>query len=157
MNVGPLERLGACCEAVERARAQKSPRAAWAKCRRADWMLWLATRVGVDRRLVVLAACDCAETAQPHWNEHTAAASGDAITTARAWARGDATIEEVRAAANAAAAAAAAAAAFAAANAAAAFAAANAAAAAAAAVADATRAAAAAYADAADADARGAA
>jgi len=60
-------------------------------------MLWLAIRAGVDRRLVVLAACGCAEPALVH-----VPAGEDrprlAVETARRWARGKATIEEVRSA-----------------------------------------------------------
>lgn len=65
---------------------------AWRECARGDWMLWLAARAGVDRRLVVEAACDCAETALVH-----VPAGEDrpraAIETARRWARGEATAE----------------------------------------------------------------
>jgi hypothetical protein len=93
-------------------------------------MLWLAVKAGVDRRLVVEAACRCAETTLgfiPEGEERPI----NAIATARRWIVGEATLGEVRAAAYAAAAyAAAAAAAYAAdATAAAAYAAAAAAAA----------------------------
>lgn len=76
---------------------------AWESCPRGDWTLWLAARVGVDRRLVVLAACDCARTALRH-----VPAGEDrprlAIEAAEAWAAEP--TEEKRAAAAAAAAAA---------------------------------------------------
>jgi hypothetical protein len=71
----------------------------WEACDRGDWLLWFASRVGVDRRLVVEAACDCAETALayvPPSEERPARA----IAVARAWARGEATADEVRAAAD---------------------------------------------------------
>ena len=62
-----LNDLGACADAVEWAATTKgTPAQLWARCRRADWMLWIAARASVDRRLVVLAACDCARTALPH-------------------------------------------------------------------------------------------
>lgn len=67
----------------------------WRRCDRGDWLLWLAARAGVDRRLVVLAACDCAETALvrvPAGEERPRIA----IETARLWARGGATIAEAR-------------------------------------------------------------
>lgn len=75
--------------------------AMWRRCDRGDWILCLAARAGVDRRLVVLAACDCAETALVH------VPVGEdrprlAIETARRWTTGEATIAEVRAAARAA-------------------------------------------------------
>ena len=70
---------------------------AWTECPRGDWLLWLAERVGVDRRTLVLAACDCARTVL-----HLVRADEDrprlAIETAERWARGEATLEEVRAA-----------------------------------------------------------
>jgi leucyl aminopeptidase (aminopeptidase T) len=137
---------------------------ALAKCPSRQWLTWLASalmrRGHLDRRVIVLCACASARTALKY------VPTGElrplrAIETAEAWCRGEATIDDVRAARNAADAAYAAAnAAYAAANAAyAAAAAADAYAAAAAADADAAAAAAAAdaayadaYADAADAD-----
>lgn len=92
---------GACREAVEWCQTQPDLATAWRVCKRGDWMLWLAGRRQVDRRTLVLAACDCAELALIH-----VLAGEDrpriAIETARAWARGEATIEQVRAAAYAA-------------------------------------------------------
>jgi hypothetical protein len=96
-----LEGLGACPEAIEWA-GDRTPEQAWRECPRGDWLLWAAERVGVDRRLLVLAACDCAETALVHVPDGEERPRM-AIETARAWARGEATIEEVRAAAGAAA------------------------------------------------------
>ncbi|KKK78850.1 hypothetical protein LCGC14_2839430, partial [marine sediment metagenome] len=63
--------------------------------------LWAAEKVSVDRKLLVAAACDCAELAFPY------VPSGEdrpriAIETARKWIRGEATLKEVRAAAYAA-------------------------------------------------------
>ena len=96
-----LKRLSACREATEWYNGRDS-KAAWAECERGDWMLWIAVRLGVDRKLIVLATCDCAETALKHipsGEERTRIA----LETARAWTRGEATIEQVRAAADAAA------------------------------------------------------
>jgi len=43
---------------------QRSAEQAWQDCDRADRMLWIYTRwPGMDRRTVVSASCDCAETA----------------------------------------------------------------------------------------------
>jgi hypothetical protein len=65
----------------------------WAECRRPDWLLWWAGQV-VPRQELVLAACDCAETAL-----RFVPANEDrprlAIETARRWATGEATVEEV--------------------------------------------------------------
>ena len=69
-----LVRLNACPEAVEWARGYRSLAAAWAACERGDWMLWLAARLSgrpgsKSRRLVVLAAADCAATALQYVRE----------------------------------------------------------------------------------------
>ena len=83
-----MTRLDACSEAVEWVTATKgTPAALWAACPRGDWMMWLAGRVAIDRRPLVLAACDCARTALVH------VPSGEmrplrAIETAEAWCRG---------------------------------------------------------------------
>ena len=66
-----LRALGACDEAVEWASTQPDAETAWAQCRRADWMLWIAGRVAgpqtpEGRGQLVLAACACARTALRH-------------------------------------------------------------------------------------------
>jgi hypothetical protein len=85
--------LGACSEAVKWA-GRKTPKRAWETCKRGDWLLWFAAKVGVDRKLVVLAACGCARTALnrvPKGEERPRIA----IETAEAWTRGEATLEQV--------------------------------------------------------------
>ena len=62
MKTIKLERLNACCDAIEWARKQKSSIEAWNNCPRGDWMLWIASKVGVDKRLLTLAKGKCAET-----------------------------------------------------------------------------------------------
>jgi hypothetical protein len=68
----------------------------WADCERPDWLLWWAAHA-VPRQELVLAACDCAELALRFVpaNEHRPRL---AIETARRWATGEATVEEVDAA-----------------------------------------------------------
>jgi hypothetical protein len=118
----------------------KSFHVVWTTWKRGDWLLWLCGKMAdkkgwPTRKQLILAACSCAETALkfvPEGEERPRIA----IETARKWALGKATIEQVReAAGNAADAADAAYAAYAAAYAAAAYAAAADAAAAAAAAA----------------------
>ena len=95
-----LIKMGACEDAVAWV-GDRDITAAWAECQRADWMLWLAGRV-VARPLVVLAACACARTVLryvPDGEDRPRVA----IETAERWARGEATIAEVRSAAAAAA------------------------------------------------------
>ena len=73
-----------------------SDQAAWDACERADWMLWLAARCDIDRRVLVRAACACARTALAYVTK------GEdrpriAIETAERWCDGRATIDDVRA------------------------------------------------------------
>jgi hypothetical protein len=96
-----LQDMDACDPALEWVadRPDLAPDALWRECSRGDWLLWLAARVGIDRRLIVGAACDCAEPALKHVPD------GEdrprlAIETARAWCRGEAGLEEVRVAAD---------------------------------------------------------
>jgi hypothetical protein len=74
----------------------------WRSCERGDWLLWLAAKIGVNRKLVVLTLCDCAETALQLVSE-SEDRPRKAIETTRAWCYGEATIEDVRTAAYAAA------------------------------------------------------
>ncbi len=74
---------------------------AWETCEDARWMLHAAVTVGVDRRLVVRAACACARTVLdrvPAGEERPRRA----IETAEAWTRGKATVDQVQQAAYAA-------------------------------------------------------
>jgi hypothetical protein len=95
-----IRNLRPCPDAVEWL-SERDLVSAWVECPQGDWMLWLAARAGVDRRAVVQAACDCAEPAMRHLpaGEQRPA---EAIRLARAWARGQATLAEVRRAADAA-------------------------------------------------------
>ena len=99
---------GACHEAVEWARTQKSATAAWNNCERGDHMLWIAGKLSGDpdsasRKLVVLAACACARLSLGFVLPGEARPL-KAIETAEAWARGRAgvTLDDVRRAAYAA-------------------------------------------------------
>ncbi len=131
--VNQLIGLGACHEAIEWARGYDTPGAAWAACERGDWMLWLYGRLAGppwsdSRKPLVLACCECARLSLKY-----VPAGEDrprvCIETVERWTRGDATREDVCAAAAYASAAAAAAYAAAYASAAAAYASAAAAAA----------------------------
>jgi len=112
-----LTELGACPGAVKWA-GRKTHKRAWETCKQGDWLLWIAGSLDIDRKLLVLAACACVRRALKY-----IPAGEDrpriAIETAEAWTRGEATIEQVRTAADAAAHAAADAAAYAATDAAA--------------------------------------
>ncbi len=96
-----LRELGACASAVDWV-GDRDPATAWAECPRGDWLLWVAGRLGADRRTLVLAACACARDALrfvPSGETRPLAA----IETAERWVRGEASIRDVRAAAAAAA------------------------------------------------------
>jgi hypothetical protein len=93
-----LRRLNACIEAIRWAESQPDAETAWRRCPRGDWLLWVAARLDIDRKLLVRAACACARTALSH------VPAGEerpriAIETAEAWARGEATLDDVRRAA----------------------------------------------------------
>lgn len=96
-----LDAAGACGEALEwvRARPTLTAQELWDNCPRGDWLLWWASRAGVPRPTLVLAACACARTVLPY------VPPGEdrplrAIATAEAWARGEGTTKaEVLAAA----------------------------------------------------------
>jgi hypothetical protein len=94
-----LAKLGACPEARHAADG-KSLAEVWKTCERGDWMLWLAARVPVSRQLLVLAACDCVE---PSLQYTTDPRPAECIAVARRWALGEATNDELQAAARAAA------------------------------------------------------
>jgi hypothetical protein len=63
-------------------------------------MLWLAARAGVDRKVIVLIACECARLALPHLKAGEDRPRA-AIETAERWARGEVgvTLDDVRKAA----------------------------------------------------------
>lgn len=97
MIANTLRALDACPEAIQWSKKRRDPRRAWNACERGDWLLWIAARLGVDRTLVVLAACDCARTALryvPAGEDNPSIA----IETTEKWCREAATLEEVRSA-----------------------------------------------------------
>lgn len=92
-----------CIEGVEWLDSLEcTPKQAWLGCNRGDWMLWLCARIGVDRSLMTLAACSCAEQALKHVEPDLLLACVWAIDAARRWSRGDADLVEVAAAKSAA-------------------------------------------------------
>ena len=103
-----LVKLGACNEAIAFANGKELAEA-WATCERPDWMMWLCVKMMRKRgwpthQQVVLCACDCAETVLPIFEGKYPKDSRPrtAIETARKWVNGEASLEEVRDAANAA-------------------------------------------------------
>ena len=103
-----LKKINACEDAVKWVDG-RSMRRAYRECKRADWLLWyFAKQIGQPgwpaRQEIVLAACDCAELTLPRLEKTYPKDKRPrvAIETARKWAAGKATLEEVRAAADAA-------------------------------------------------------
>ena len=88
--------MNACTEAVEWC-GSRGLVEAWRECPRGDWMLWLAGRIDIDRKLLVLAACDCAETALQYVPEGEDRPA-KCIQVARNWCEGTASMDDVKAA-----------------------------------------------------------
>ncbi len=83
------DHLDACADAQEWAEDHDGTVSeAYDQCPRGDWLLWLAVRLSVDRRLVVKAACDCASLALHHVHEDEER-PGLALDLAERWANGD--------------------------------------------------------------------
>jgi len=99
-HIEELEKVGACGSAIRWASEMKNGQSAWDNCERGDWMLWLAGKMSgkpesAKRKRLVLCACECARLALVHVSKGELRPL-KAIETAEAWARGKATIEEVR-------------------------------------------------------------
>ena len=90
-----LDSMNACSEAVKWV-GKRGIKTAWRDCPRGGWMLWLAGKLDIDRKLLVLAACDCAETALKYVPEGEDRPA-KAIQTSRNWCNGTATTQECRA------------------------------------------------------------
>lgn len=69
----------------------------WSDCERRNWLFWLLQRINVDRKTLVLIACECARLALPCVKEGELRPV-QAIEMAERWARNDpnVTIEMVR-------------------------------------------------------------
>ena len=103
MNAKEVEKLliskGACSEARKWAKG-KTLAEIWDQCERVDWICWLLGRMEgkegwPDRKAIALAACSFAELALPFIRVGEDRPR-QAIDTARALLRGDATIQEVK-------------------------------------------------------------
>ena len=98
-----LQNKNACRPAMEWLMDRDLPRM-WEECERGDWLLWFAAKVGIDRKVIVRAACACAREALRFVPDGEIRPK-TAIETAERWCNGEATIEQVRNASSAAAAA----------------------------------------------------
>ena len=97
-----LRAMGACREAVEWSKG-KTFSEAWQQCERPDWMVWLCGRMcgaagWATRQQIVLLVCEFAESSLSIFEKRypNDQRPRKAIEAARAWANGDATVEQVR-------------------------------------------------------------
>ena len=92
-----LTKLKACKPALDWV-GDKTIEQAWNECQRGDWLLWLAAKLDIDRKILVYAASQCARTSLQYVpiDEKRPLI---AIETAERWTRGEATLEEVKIAA----------------------------------------------------------
>ena len=106
-NAAYLESIeGACPEGIAWVKKQKikSDSQAWRELHRSDWMIWLAEKRGIWNKLdptkLRLFACDCAEQALPIYEKDYPddKRPRKAVETARLFAEGKATQEELAAA-----------------------------------------------------------
>jgi hypothetical protein len=91
-------RLSCQQSALKWAQTQDNPNDAWTTCPRGDWLLYLAVRLGVEHRAVVLAAWTCARLGLPYTRDERPL---QAILMTEAWVLGDKTVtaQDVRGAA----------------------------------------------------------
>ena len=90
-----LIKLRACQEATEWA-GDKTIEEVVAECHRGDWLLWLAKKIEIDIRLLNLAKGHCANTVRHLMKDER---SINAVDAAIAFASGNMSIDELRAAA----------------------------------------------------------
>ena len=88
-----IEKHNACYEAVEYRKQFKTFKEAWEKCHRGDWMLWIANKEGVDKRLLTLAKARCAKTVIHLMKDKR---SIKAVEVAEAYGNGEASEEDLK-------------------------------------------------------------
>ena len=93
-----LRDLDACTDALAWVATQPDAQTAWDACRNPQWMIWLLSTVQADERNLRLFAADCAESVLHLVEEGHREVCAHAIATARAFANGEATQEQLDAA-----------------------------------------------------------
>jgi hypothetical protein len=94
MLIDKLQQLNACDNAIDWVALMNgdNPEQLWLQCERGDWMLWLVGKLDIDRKRLVLAACQCARLSL-HLAKGNEARI--AIEVAEAWVQGRVTLEQV--------------------------------------------------------------
>jgi hypothetical protein len=97
-----ITQFSPCKEGMEYYKRKASFEKAWNDCKRGDWMIWIAAKLKIDRRLLVKAAALCANTVRHLMKDKR---STDAIDACFRYAAGEIgeseMIEYARAAADA--------------------------------------------------------
>ena len=94
-----IEKFKPCREALEWYQNQSDEKTAWENCHRGDWMLWIACRLKVDNRIIILTKGHCANTVRDLMRDKR---SRDAVDAAIAYGEGRISIDQLHAAADAA-------------------------------------------------------
>lgn len=89
-----LKNHSACGDGFEWAVNAGSMTGWWQICHHGDWLIWFITHLGLEDRLVIGAAAQCAELGLPHLSEIDQPARGG-MDTLEAWLNRNATQEDV--------------------------------------------------------------
>ena len=89
-----LESLDACSMALQWSENREVNESAWLACSRGEWLLWFAEKIGIDKNLIILAVCDCADSVIHLFPENEKHLK-NAIKTMRALAVGQVTKKEL--------------------------------------------------------------
>jgi hypothetical protein len=81
-----ITRFYPCDEGMEYYESKASFKEAWNDCKRGDWMLWIAAKLEIDRKLIVKAAALCANTVRHLMKDKR---STDAIDACLRYAAGE--------------------------------------------------------------------
>lgn len=87
-----IKKYDPCSEAVDFREGFDTFQDAWENCPRGDWMLWIAQRVGVNKRKLTLAKALCAETVKHLMKDNR---SLNALKVAKRYGRYGASDEEL--------------------------------------------------------------
>lgn len=90
-----LEKYDACEEGIKWFETQKSNKTAWQNCERADWMLWIATKSGVDEKKLIRVKALCVLSIKHLLRDKR---SKEALITALSYSESRATKKELKAA-----------------------------------------------------------